>query len=64
MRGADLCDKAARLVDACPALRRLLKEDAAVALSEEDAVVFLEYRGMMFRIEHGAPGALSARTER
>ncbi|GEM_PF-4330870 len=49
---ADLCDKAARLIDACPALSRLLKEDAAVALSEEDAALFLEYRGMMFRIEN------------
>ena len=49
---ADLCDKAARLIDARPALSRLLKDDAAVALSKDDAVAFLEYQEILFRIEN------------
>jgi hypothetical protein len=49
---ADLCDRAAGLIENRPALYNLLMEDAVVALSEEDAAAFIAYRKIMFRMEN------------
>lgn len=49
---ADLCDRAAGLIENRPALYSLLMEDAVVSLSGEDAATFIAYRKIMFRMEN------------
>jgi hypothetical protein len=61
---ASLCDRAERLIDGRHALCRLLRDDAAVALSDEDTAVFIEYRRMMFRIENMERRALYLQGQR